>query len=424
MSHDTPSADERAPTPFQRYKNMSLGIKILVWMAIGVVVGLIFEERALIVDPIGQLFINLLLMAAIPLVFFNLLAGLTSLSDVSVLGNLGTKTLLYYVTTTAMALTAGLFFASLLQPGNGAVLTEEVPESFGDVPLVADLILGLFPKNIFAAFAEGNVTQIVVFAIFLGVAALMMPPKEKALISDGFSAAAGLLRQLITIILTFAPMGVAALAAVTVGKYGPAVFQDMAKFLGTVWLAQGVMVAFYMLLLVTFTKWNPIKWLKESSSLYATTAATCSSLASLVVSMDVADRRLKLPQSIYTFTLPLGAQLNKDGTSIMLATVLLFTAQAAGVQFSFGEMVTILLVGLLLSEGSGGIPGGGLVIAMIFVEAFNLPLEVATLVAGVYRLIDMGSTTVNCMGDLVWTTILSENSKSKISNSGNASNQA
>ncbi len=124
--------------------------------------------------------------------------------------------------------------------------------------------------------------------------------------------------------------------------------------------------------------------------------------------MDIAEKRLELPRTIYSFTLPLGAQLNKDGTAIMLSCVLLFTAQAAQVEFCFVELISILVVGLILSEGSGEIHGGGLVIAMIFVEAFNLPLEVAGIIAGIYRLVDMGSTTLNCMGDLAWTTMMSD----------------
>jgi Na+/H+-dicarboxylate symporter len=123
--------------------------------------------------------------------------------------------------------------------------------------------------------------------------------------------------------------------------------------------------------------------------------------------MEVAEDRLHLPRRVYAFTLPLGAQVNKDGTSIMLAAVLLFTAQAAGVDFTLAQQVTIVLVGLLLSEGSGGIPGGGLVIALIFVEAFSLPLEIAALVGGIYRLVDMGITTTNVMGDMVGTTVVS-----------------
>ena len=166
------------------------------------------------------------------------------------------------------------------------------------------------------------------------------------------------------------------------------------------------MVGVYMALLYGFTRSSPLDFLKKTGSLYATTAATCSSLASLVVSFEMAEERLHLPKHIYTFTLPLGAQINKDGTAIMLAGVLLFTAQAVGVTFDLSAQVTIVLVGLILSEGSGGIPGGGLVVALIFVQAFNLPLEIAAIVGGVYRLMDMGITTVNCMGDLVGTVII------------------
>ncbi len=121
--------------------------------------------------------------------------------------------------------------------------------------------------------------------------------------------------------------------------------------------------------------------------------------------------KIGLPRSIYSFTLPLGAQINKDGTSIMLSAVLVFTAQAAGIEFSLAQMATILLVGLLLSEGSGGIPGGGLVIALIFVQAFNLPLEIAVIVGGIYRLVDMGNTTINVMGDMVGTAIVSHSER-------------
>jgi len=147
--------------------------------------------------------------------------------------------------------------------------------------------------------------------------------------------------------------------------------------------------------------------------LWATTIATTSSLASLSVALEMAEK-IKLPRPVYSFTLPLGAQINKDGTSIMLSAILIFTAQAAGVEFSVAQMITILLVGLLLSEGSGGIPGGGLVIALIFVQAFNLPLEVAAIVGGIYRLVDMGNTTINVMGDMVGTTIVAHSERTRL----------
>jgi Na+/H+-dicarboxylate symporter len=391
---------------FSRYRRLSLGLKILIFMGVGIVVGLVAGERALIVEPLGDLFIRLLMMSVIPLVFFNLLAGITSLTDVSALGRLGGKILLYYMVTTTIALTVGLVVMHLLEPGVGMQLAEQVDETFGDVPSIVDVFLGLIPENPFEAFATGNVAQVVIFAIFLGVVTLLLPEKSREPLQNSYTVLAELFRKLVGLIMYFGPIGIGALTAATVGEYGAVIFGPLALFIGGVWGAQAIMVVFYMVLLIVFARYSPVEFLKKTGPLYATTVATCSSLASLAVSLDVAEERLKLPRSIYSFTLPLGAQLNKDGTAIILAGVLLFTAQAAGVEFSLASQVTIVLVGMILSNGSGGIPGGGLVIALIFVQAFNLPLEIAVIVGGIYRLIDMGSTTINCMGDMVGTVLV------------------
>jgi Na+/H+-dicarboxylate symporter len=397
---------EAPPSLYRRYRQLSIGMKILIFMALGIIAGVAFGERAQIVQPLGDLFIRLLMMAAIPLVFFNLLAGLTSLSDLGVLGRLGGKIISYYLFTTVVALTLGLTMMHLFEPGVGMQLTDTVDETFGQVPAVTDVLVNLVPENVFQAFSSGQVAQVVVFAIFLGVATLLLPDAQRQTLKRAFEVLAEVLRKLVGVILYFGPIGIGALAASTVGQYGAEIFGPLAVFLGGIWSAQLVMVIVYMFLLLVFTRRSPITFLRETGPLYATTAATTSSLASLVVALDIAEKRLRIPRSIYSFTLPLGAQLNKDGTAIMLAAVLLFTAQAAGVQFDLTSQITIILIGLVLSEGSGGIPGGGLVIALIFVQAFHLPLEIAAIVAGIYRLIDMGNTTINCMGDMVGTTIV------------------
>jgi Na+/H+-dicarboxylate symporter len=399
---------------YARYRGLTLGVKILIWMGLGIVVGIVFGEDTEVVQPLGDLFIRLLFMAAIPLVFFNLIASVTSLADISTLGRLGLKTLLYYFATTSVALCAGLLIASIMQPGIGMQLNEPVSATFGTVPALSEIVLGLFPSNIFESFSQGNIVQVVVFALFLGVTTLFLPKQEKENIQDVFALLASLFRELVGLILRFAPIGVGALAAATVGTYGGAIFGPLAKFIVSIWSAQMIMVIAYMMVLAVITKRPPLTWLKQTAPLYATTAATCSSLASLVVSMEIARARLRLPENIYNFTLPLGAQLNKDGTAIMLTVVLLFTSQAAGLEFSIAEMATIVFVGLILSESSGGIPEGGLVAALVFVQSFNLPLEIAGIVAGIYRLVDMGSTTVNCMGDMTWTTILSDGEDKRI----------
>lgn len=387
-------------------RRFGLGAQILLGMILGALGGAFFGARAEVVEPLGDLFIRLLLMAAIPLVFFNLLAGLTALTDLKTFGRLSGKIVGYYLVTTAAALTLGLLAMRLFRPGVGMTLTEPVDAAIGEVPAVTQILLELIPTNVFQAFAEGNVAQLVVVAVLLGIATLFLPVDSRDPLRKGYAALAALFRKLVDGILVVAPVGIGALMAVTVGRYGAELFGPMARFLLGVWGTQLLMMGVYMTLLSLFTDRRPWGFLRSTGPLWATTLATTSSLASLSVALEMAEK-MKLPRPVYSFTLPLGAQINKDGTSIMLAAVLLFTAQAAGVDFSLGQMLTILLVGLLLSEGSGGIPGGGLVIALIFVQAFNLPLEIAAIVGGIYRLVDMGNTTINVMGDMVGTCIVS-----------------
>ena len=380
-------------------------MRILIGMLVGVALGAVMGERVTVLQPVGDLFINLLVLAAVPLVFFNLLAGLTALADVRTLGRLASKTVGYYLTTDLIALSLGLGAATLLRPGDGIRLTEQVAGEVGTVPAFGDILLGMIPTNVFRAFSDGNVVQLVVLAILLGVATMALRGGARERLATAYEDLAGLFRRLVHLILWTAPVGIGALIAVTVGRYGAELLGPMARFLAGVWAAQLVIVAGYMVLLRHFSGFRPGRFLRNTGSLWATTAATTSSLASLSVGMETA-RRIGLPRRVYAFTLPLGAQLNKDGTSAMLGAVLIFTAQAAGVSFTPADFVTILFLGLLLSEASGGIPGGGFVIALIYVQAFNLPIEVAAIVGGIYRLVDIGNTTVNIMGDMVGTSLV------------------
>lgn len=396
------------------------GTRILIGMAAGVVLGAIMGERVAALQPVGDLFINLLILAAVPLVFFNLLAGLTALADTRTLGRLAGKTLGYYLTTDVVALVLGLGAAGLLRPGVGMSLTGQGAGTVGadpvgagavgagqvgEVPGIAEVLLGMIPTNVFRAFSDGNVVQVVVLALALGVATMALRDGPRDRLAAAYDDLANLFRRLVHMILWTAPVGIGALIAVTVGRYGADLLGPLARFLAGLWVAQLVIVAGYMTLLRLFSDFRPGPFLRRTGSLWATTAATTSSLASLSVGIETA-RRLGLPRRVYSLTLPLGAQLNKDGTSAMLGAVLIFTAQAAGVTFTAADFVTILLLGLLLSEGSGGIPGGGLVIALIYVQAFNLPVEVAAIVGGIYRFVDIGNTTVNIMGDMVGTSLV------------------
>lgn len=397
--------DATPGTSSARRPSMGLGTQILIGMVLGSFLGAVLGDRVTVIQPVGDLFIRLLVLAAIPLVFFNLLAGLTALSDVRTFGRLATKIMSYYVVTDLVGLSLGLAAVALLRPGVGMQLTEQVEGTVGAVPSIGDVLLGMVPSNVFRAFADGNVVQLVVVAVLLGIATLMLTGSTRDRLSVAFSDLAALFRRLVDLILLVAPLGIGALMAVTVGRYGASLLGPMTKFLLGVYAGQLVIFVGYMVLLRAFTDRRPLQFLRDTGPLWATTAATTSSLASLSVGLEIAEK-IRLPRSLYSFTLPLGAQLNKDGTSVMLGAVLLFTAQAASVDFTAASFLTILFVGLLLSEGSGGIPGGGFVIALIYVQAFNLPIEVAAIVGGIYRLVDMGNTTINVMGDMVATSLL------------------
>ncbi|MYA33786.1 MAG: dicarboxylate/amino acid:cation symporter [Gemmatimonadales bacterium] len=385
------------------------GGRILIGMLAGVVLGAVLGERVAAIQPLGDLFITLLVLVAAPLVFFNLLAGLTSLADLRTLGRLAGKTIGFFLTTELVALSLGLGAMALLGPGVGLRLTEPVTEpvsgAVGEAPSAVDVLVDMIPTNVFRAFVDGNVVQIVILALVLGIATLALGDGPRARLATLFEDLAALFRRLVHMILWIAPVGIGALVAVTVGRYGTDLIGPTARFLAGVWGAQIVIVTGYMLLLRFFSDYRPARFLRATGSLWATTAATTSSLASLSVGLETAGR-LDLPRRVYSFVLPLGAQLNKDGTSVMLAAVLLFTAQAAGVTFSPADFVTIMLLGLLLSHGTGGVPGGGFVVALIYVQALNLPIEVAAIVGGIYRLVDMSNTTVNIMGDMVGASLV------------------
>lgn len=396
-------------TLFQKYFNITLSTRILIWMVLGAVAGISFGKSIVVIKPLGDLFIQLLMMVAIPLVFFNLLAGLTSMSNIKSMGKTAIKVFVFYLTTTTIAITLGMGIMFLFKAGVGFEVKADVTHQVGEAPPLLDLLLNMFPTNIFKSFAEGNLIQIVVFGIMVGIASLAMPKEKKEKLEKAYNLIAELMRKLVDLVMRVAPICLAALIAASVGEYGSEIFGPIIKFILAVFSAQVLMVGFYMLLLMVVGKVSPRWFLQNTKELYATTIATCSSLASLAVSLDVAESKLKLPKSIYGFTLPLGAQFNKDGTSIMLSAVLIFTAQAVGwTDMTIWDLLQIVIVGLIIVEGSGGIPGGGLVVAMLFAKAFDLPIEVVAVIGGIYRFIDMGNTTVNCMGDLVVTVIIAK----------------
>ena len=394
-------------TAWTWYRSRSIGTQIFIGMAIGAVVGLWLGPQAASIKPIGDVFIRLLVMAAIPLIFFTLMSGLTTIREAGFVGRLTGRILVYYLITSVLAFGIAIFVMEMIQPGAGFQLKGQVKGEIGQMPSLSTVILGIFPNNIAEAFAKGNVTQIVVFGVFLGIATLWLGEPHRARVVSFFETGRLLFVRLVGIIIAFAPIGLGVLTAYSVGVYGSKIAGPLLKFIGAIYLAEIIMFGVIMLLLYTVARVSPIFFLKRTYPLYFTTAGTTSSLASLAQALQIAEERLHIPRNICGFTLPFGVQFTKDGTGIFLAAILLFAAQSQGQVLALGTIIIIVLTGLLLATGSGGVPGGGLVVGLVFVKAFGLPIEIAVLIGGIYHIIDMGNTTLNVMNDMVATVIAS-----------------
>jgi Na+/H+-dicarboxylate symporter len=393
-----------------RYKKIPLLTKLLFAMILGVVVGAVFGPPATAVQPLGTIFLNLLRMAALPLIIVNLIAGIASLDDPKMFGRIGVKILVYYTLTTALAIVFGLTAGYLFKPGAGFVLEGKYEGVIEKIPSLGDTILGLLPVNVFAALSSGRFDQIVVFSAFLGVSVLFLGKEDRAALSRGFNLLARLFNKLVSIVMGYAPIGVFALIAGTTGKYGSSLIGTVAKYLGATYAAVAFQLVVYLIVLLLFAKLSPARFLKKASPLIITTISTCSSLASVPVSLSCSDD-LGVSRSVSSFTIPLGSQINKDGNGIMLALAFLFAAQAVDVPLSPGVLANMLFIALILTTGAGGVPGGGIVSIAIVLDAFGLPLEVIGLISGIFALMDMGLTTMNCLGDLVGTVVVAHSEK-------------
>jgi Na+/H+-dicarboxylate symporter len=377
-------------------------------MAVGATVGVIMGPSASSLKPVGDIFIRLLVMAAIPLIFFTLMSGLTTIKEAGFVGRLTGRILVYYLITSVVAFSIAIAVMDWLQPGSGFALKGAVNGDIAQMPSLTTVILDVFPNNVVQAFAKGDVTQIVVFGVFLGLATLWLHEPHRGRVVLFFETGRALLVQLVGIVIAFAPIGLGVLTAYSVGVYGSKIAGPLLKFIGAIYVAEVAMFTVIMLLLYAVARVSPLFFLKRTYPLYLTTAGTTSSLASLAQALQIAEERLHIPRNVCGFTLPFGVQFTKDGTGIFLAAILLFAAQSQGQVLELGTIIVIVLTGLLLATGSGGVPGGGLVVGLVFVKAFGLPVEIAVLIGGIYHIIDMGNTTLNVMNDMVATVIASK----------------
>jgi Na+/H+-dicarboxylate symporter len=391
---------------------ISLSTMIFISMLAGALMGIIVGKPMTQLKFIGDVWLNCIKMIIVPMILGTIITGVTSQKDAKSFGRIGIKIIAYYIITTLIACTIGLVAAQILKPGIGINLTG-LSQSKLDKPTqitFAKFVTGLFSDNMFSSFTSGNIVQTLIIAILLGLAILKIKNLEhREMIIKVFDSVNAMIFSLIGMIMKASPVGIFFLMASTFATYGISVFATMASLAGTYYLACLLHILFiYGSLLWITTKVNPLRFLKDSMELWIYTISTCSSVAAIPVSMKVAREKFNVPDHISSFTIPLGSQMNYDGSVILYGCVITFIAQTIGVPISIGMMVRVVLLSAVLSSGGGGIPGSGIVKLLVMVEAFNLPTEIVAIIAAFYRIFDMGTTTLNCLGDLAGTAIIAK----------------
>lgn len=399
-------------------KKMSLTGRVLLGMSLGIIAGFVF--RTLLADVAfvheylvngllqvgGQIFIASLKMLVVPLIFVSLVCGTSSLKDLSTLGRLGGKTLTFYLATTAIAISLALVMGNLFQPGKGVDLATATSFAANQAPSLGEVIVGMFPSNPINAMAQGNTLQIIVFAVLFGIAiSLAGKPGER--IAAMFNDFNEVIMKLVALLMNIAPYGVFCLMAQLFTSLGlDAIVNLMEYFLvlaGTLLLHALVT---YTVMFKAFTGLNPITFLKKMKDAVMFAFSTASSNATIPVTMETTTRRMGVDNKVASFTVPLGATINMDGTAIMQGVATAFIAQAFNIDLSFNDYLMVILTATLASVGTAGVPGVGLVMLAMVLNQVGLPVEGIALIIGVDRLLDMIRTAVNITGDAVVTCIV------------------
>ncbi|SFP69544.1 dicarboxylate/amino acid:cation symporter [Pseudomonas borbori] len=392
--------------PLRFWSRLPLWQQILIGLTLGVATGIAFEQDALILAPVGALFLNAIKMLIVPLVFVSLVAGITSMQDSAKLGRISVKTIAIYLVTTAFAVSIGLLFGTLFTPGEGMHMVASAGSEAKQAPSLVQILVGLVPSNPVTAFAEGNILQIIVFAIALGVSLNLVGAKAAPAIKL-FDSLAEAFYKLTDLIMRCAPYGVFALIAGVVGSHGAEVLLPLAGVIGVIYLASLAHVLLvYGGLLGGLARLSPLRFFQGIAPALAVAFSTSSSAGTLPVSIECARKNLGVSEGVAGFVLPVGATINMDGTAIYQGVLALFIAQAFGVDLSGGQYLMIILTATLASIGTAGIPGAGLIMLGLVLTSVGLPLEGVALIAGIDRILDMARTTVNVAGDLMTTTLV------------------
>ncbi|RUO38817.1 dicarboxylate/amino acid:cation symporter [Aliidiomarina shirensis] len=403
-------------------KKIGLTGKIVIGMFAGILFGLLLNTlisdapdswlKLVVVDGVlrlvGEFFITSLMMLVVPLVFVSLVVGTCSMSDPSKLGRIGGKALMLYLITTGIAISIALVVASIVKPGSGGSMAgQDVTFEAQQAPSFVDVLIDMVPRNPINALAEGNMLQIIVFALLFGISmALVGKPGER--LRDFFEDINTVIMKLVMILMQVAPYGVFALLARTFADLGLGeLLGDLAVYFITVLvilLVHGFIV--YPAILSALTRLNPAIFIRKMLSNQIFAFSISSSNAAIPVTLRTTTKRLGVDNKIASFTVPLGATINMDGTAIMQGVATVFIAQLYGIDLSMQQYLMVILTATLASIGTAGVPGVGLIMLAMVLQQVGLPVEAIGLIIGVDRLLDMTRTAVNITGDAMVTTIV------------------
>ena len=411
-------------------KKLGLTTVIFIAMIAGAVTGTIINNFFMHIDVvnkvivegifyvIGQGFISLMKMLVVPLVFCSIVCGAASIGDTKTLGKVGVRTIIFYICTTMLAVAVALSVASLINPGLGLDMSavENVKTTIDssatntDLSLV-DTILNIIPTNPIASLANGEMLQIIVFALIVGI--ILAKLKDKAqLVSNFFQQGNDIMMEMTMMIMKIAPIGVFCLVGRTFSELGFSAMVPMFKYMITVVLALAIQCyGVYMIMLRVFAGLNPFKFAKKFFPVQAFAFSTATSNATIPLNIDTLEEKVGVSRKISGFTIPLGATINMDGTSIMQGVAVVFVAQAFGIHLDPADYLTVIATATLASIGTAGVPSVGLVtLAMVF-DSVGLPVSGIGLIMGIDRILDMLRTAVNITGDAVCTTIVAKQNK-------------
>ena len=383
------------------------GVVIHYWIPSSYIKDTVIVEGVLYV--VGQGFIRLMQMLVVPLVFCSLICGSMAIGDTKTLGKVGVKTIGFYLVTTALAVCVALGSALLINPGRGLdmdAVQKGTVSSTTEATSLVDTLLNIIPKNPVQSMANGDMLPIIVFALFVGIMLAKLGTRG-SVVANFFSQFNDVMMEMTMAIMKIAPIGVFCQIARTFATVGFSAFAPMLKYMGNVTLALAIQcLVVYQILLFVFTRLNPFKFIKKFLPVMGFAFSTATSNATIPMSIDTLSKKMGVSKQISSFTIPLGATINMDGTSIMQGVAVVFIAQAYGIPLTMGNLATVVVTATLASIGTAGVPSVGLVTLAMVLNSVGLPTEGIALIMGIDRILDMIRTAVNITGDAVCTTIV------------------